>query len=134
MVLPLLDAGCDVKTNDVDLNHQTDWHFDATDASAWPWRVWPWVITNPPFNQAFDILKVSLEAGNCVAFLLRLSFLEPTFERGMFLAENPPNKILVLPRISFTGDGKTDSVTCAWLIWDQSDESWVRVVPKEEKE
>jgi hypothetical protein len=51
--------------------------------------------------------------------LLRLSFLEPTRERGPWLAANPPDLVIVLPRISFTGDGKTDSVTCAWMIWDK---------------
>jgi hypothetical protein len=38
--------------------------------------------------------------------------------------------MLILPRISFTGDGKTDSVTVAWVIWDKSGESWIKVVPK----
>jgi hypothetical protein len=38
-----------------------------------------------------------------------------------WLAEHPPTKLIVLPRISFTGDGKTDSVTCAWYVWERGE-------------
>ena len=77
------------------------------------------VVTNPPFNCAINILKAAYESPDVefVAMLLRLSFLEGTFERGPFLNKYPPKKLMILPRISFTGDGNTDSVTCAWMIW-----------------
>ena len=78
-----------------------------------------WVVTNPPFNQAFEILRMAYEHSKVgVALLLRLSFLEPTFERGEWLANHPPNTLIVLPRYSFTEDGNTDSVTCAWMVWE----------------
>jgi len=78
------------------------------------------VITNPPFNCALPIVQQGVEKAKwAAAFLLRLSFLEPTFDRGGWLRDNPPTRIIVLPRISFTEDGKTDSVTCAWMIWDK---------------
>jgi hypothetical protein len=76
-------------------------------------------ISNPPFNCAFQIIQNAVKYCNKTAMLLRLSFLEPTRERGPWLAANPPDLVIVLPRISFTGDGKTDSVTCAWMIWDK---------------
>jgi hypothetical protein len=64
--------------------------------------------------------------------LLRLSYLEPCNNRAEFLSVNPPS-LIVLPRISFTGDGKTDNVTCAWFVWDFSaQERQVRVVTKAE--
>lgn len=93
------------------------------------------VVTNPPFNQAFDILKNLKPQVGAVALLLRLTFLEPTKERGEWLAKNPPQKVIVLPRYSFTGDGKTDSVTCAWMIWDRHfpDPEGVVIVPKKER-
>lgn len=92
-------------------------------------------VTNPPFNQAFDILKNLHPQVPVIALLLRLTFLEPTKDRGPWLAKYPPNKLIVLPRYSFTGDGKTDSVTCAWMIWDKylSGENAVVIVPKKEK-
>lgn len=90
------------------------------------------VVTNPPFNQAFDILKNLNHQVGAVALLLRLTFLEPTKERGEWLSKNPPQKVIVLPRYSFTGDGKTDSVTCAWMIWDRffPDPAGVVIVPR----
>ena len=39
--------------------------------------------------------------------------------RGAWLAAYPPTTLIVLPRISFTGDGNTDSATCAWFVWDR---------------
>jgi hypothetical protein len=46
-----------------------------------------------------------------------MSYLEPVENRGVWLNEHPPTTLIVLPRISFTGDGKTDNVTCAWMVW-----------------
>ena len=59
-------------------------------------------VTNPPFNQAFDILKNLHPQVPVIALLLRLTFLEPTKDRGPWLAKYPPNKLIVLPRYSFT--------------------------------
>jgi predicted RNA methylase len=85
-----------------------------------------WVITNPPFTiridgelkKASDFVKRALSiASKGVAFLVRSSFLEPCNDRKRLLKECPPSDILVLPRISFTQDGKTDSANYHWLIW-----------------
>lgn len=91
-----------------------------------------WVITNPPFNKAFEILSSSYwKVSRGVALLLRRSFLEPTFERQDFLVAHPPTKQLTLPRMSFTDDGKMDSVTCDWYIWQKYESPQViRVIPK----
>lgn len=78
------------------------------------------VITNPPFSSAFEIISLAVQNTKAVAALLRLFFLEPTQKRGPWLEKNPPDLVIVLPRISFTGDGKTDSVTCAWMVWDKN--------------
>jgi hypothetical protein len=80
-----------------------------------------WAITNPPFNVAAQIVPLAYEFASVgIAMLLRLSFLEPVEDRGAWLNEHPPTGMIVLPRISFTGDGKTDSVTCAWMVWEKS--------------
>lgn len=93
-----------------------------------------WTITNPPFSSAYRILCNALAYSNTgVAFLLRLSFLEPTIERESLLVRQPPNKLLVLPRFSFSRDGKTDSVTTAWMIWDKSKESYIKIIPRKYK-
>lgn len=77
-----------------------------------------WVVTNPPFSHALEFAQHGLNHAKWgMALLLRLSFLEPTYKRQEWLHQNPPYHMIVLPRISFTGDGKTDLVTCAWMIW-----------------
>ena len=110
-----------VLTNDIDTKVFADTHLDASQELLWSClhktTHIDWVITNPPFSKAREILEHSLKYADNVALLLRLSFLEPTFERQDLLASNPPDAMIILPRHSFTGDGKSDSVTCAWMVW-----------------
>lgn len=108
-----------VWTNDVDENREATYHLNA--AAPASWHVFPrvpWVVTNPPFNKAAMVLALALQhAERGVAFLLRLSFLEPVKARADFLKRHRPDWLVVLPRYSFTGDGRTDSVTCGWMVW-----------------
>ena len=48
-----------------------------------------------------------------------LSNLEPCANRGHWLEQHQDRmSILFLPkRVSFTGDGQTDSVATAWFLW-----------------
>ncbi len=125
-------------TNDIDEQRQAGHHFDAADQACWIKMARPeWVVTNPPFNKAHLVLANALgHAVEGVAMLLRLSFLEPTEARARLLVECPPRRLIVLPRISFTGDGKTDSVTCAWMVWDHDDmiEPGIEIVPVSERD
>lgn len=110
--------------NDIDPGwNDLDFNCDVADPRTWDVlhvRRFDWVITNPPFNQAAQIVPLAYEhSGFGIAMLLRLSYLEPVRDRGEWLNAHPPSKLIVLPRISFTGNGKTDSVTCAWMIWDK---------------
>jgi len=91
-----------------------------------------WICTNPPFSEAMGILRQAWEHARCgVIFQLRLSFLEPTFERQEFLEKFPPDRLLVLPRYSFTENGKTDSVTTAWMMWHKYPvQPFIKVIPK----
>lgn len=119
----LQGEGLKVVTNDIDPSRGAHLSLDAARAESW--AAFPrtaWVVTNPPFAQAMEIVKLAREFTRRqtlggVAVLLRLSFLEPTDARGEWLSSYPPDALLVLPRISFTGDGRTDSVTCAWMVW-----------------
>jgi hypothetical protein len=118
-----------VFTNDIDKALDVDFHFDASRDGVWQ-SAWEWAITNPPWamprnapplpvlmvQHAVDAL-LSDPTRIGAAFLLRVTFLEATENRGHWLQENPPAKIIVQPRYSFTGDGKSDSATCAWMIW-----------------
>lgn len=125
-----------------DMSQQVSWavlrqrdHVGAPCGVIWSHSV----VMNPPFKYAMPFVQYAIQAYGrtitydeghkkvtvygSVAALLRLSFLEPTRERGPWLTKNPPDLVIVLPRISFTGDGKTDSVTCAWMIWDKTIEN-----------
>lgn len=119
---PLSRVG-DVWTNDIDHVMDTDWNRDATESEFWQLDAsagFDWVISNPPFNCCTPIIVGAFQvARKGVAMLLRLSYLEPCNDRAEFLSSHAPS-LIVLPRISFTGDGKTDNVTCAWFVWDFS--------------
>lgn len=113
-----------VITSDIDPDMPCNFYADARSAKfddCSPSYVAPGNLaigTNPPFLVAFPILKNLYSHNTPLALLLRMSFMEPTEERGDWLASHPPDGLIVLPRISFTGDGKTDSVTCAWHCWN----------------
>jgi uncharacterized UPF0146 family protein len=125
MARVLVAHGCQVITNDIDPQHPTDTHEDATDPFAPMWNPYvqpDWVVANPPFTVAHDILPLAYSAAKIgVAFLLRLSYLEPCANRGAWLDAHASNMtdliIFGQPRPSFTGDGRTDNVTTAWMVW-----------------
>lgn len=101
-----------------------DFLLDATKRDSWTafrrFSSFDLVITNPPFEVAFDIVQHAVEfAGRGVALLLRLTFLEPTDQRGPWLHEHPPERLIVMPRHDFRGNGSTDSVTSAWMVWSK---------------
>lgn len=112
-----------VTTNDIDPQWSTDFTGDAGNPGAAVWkRPYDWVVTNPPFSVAPSILRIAYEcAGVGVAFLLRLSFAEPSGNRGEWLGAHADNLVGVYafgqPRPSYTPDGGTDSVTSAWFVW-----------------
>lgn len=142
-VLAGVPAVTSVWANDIDIAYAeiVDFLSDASQPDAMVWdypiakdgaRPFDWVVTNPPFNQAMAILRQSWEqAAVGVAFLLRLSFLEPVGERsdnrGEWLAAHEDQMVAIIPlgqpRPSFTGDGKTDTATTAWFVW-RKDWSW----------
>lgn len=122
-------------TNDLDRKRTADHHEDAAHFVFWrkleALGGIDWVVTNPPFLVAVEILKYAqAHARKGVAMLLRLSILEPCDDRGEWLQEHPPTRLMVLPRISFTGDGKTDSVTLGWCVWQQDAKGTIDVVAK----
>lgn len=119
-----------------------DFLLDATQRSSWTafrrFAPFDLVITNPPFDVGFDIAQHALEfAGRGVALLLRLTFLEPTELRGPWLQAHPPERLIVMPRHDFRGNGSTDSVTSAWMIWSKDQPLGPRgidIVTKDERD
>lgn len=122
------EGGCCLHTNDIDQRHPAESHYDAIDPAYW--QFWApedvdWVITNPPFDIAFELLvQAHLHAKIGVAFLLRKTFLEPTEDRGLWLHKHPPTHQIGLPRHKFRADADHgDSVSCDWMIW-RKDDNW----------
>jgi hypothetical protein len=120
-------------TNDLDPACPADAHDDARTNQAW--QVWPedkfdWTITNPPFSDELEILNWAVQCSHNVAFLARLSFLEPTLTRIQFWTAYPPTDVIVLPRYSFRqndqGKRQTDSVTCCWVVYRDGREPCLR--------
>lgn len=112
-----------VVTNDIDHKRKARNHQDARTPEAWIDHDYTpeWAITNPPFSDELAILEQAIEHVPNVAFLARISFLEPTEDRETFLEQHPPRRVIYLPRYSFrlndAGKKQTDNVTCAWLVW-----------------
>lgn len=81
------------------------------------------IITNPPFNMALDMIRKALEDvkdGGYVAMLLRLNFIGSK-GRKSFFDENMPKYLFIHhERISFTGDGKKDSIEYAHFVWQKN--------------
>ena len=99
---------------------------DATDPAAAIWQYRPeWVVTNPPFTAAPAILPLAYEAARVgVAFLLRLTYLEPVLNRAAWLDQQRRYLAHLLvfgqPRPGFRLDGGTDSATVAWFVWTKA--------------
>ena len=116
-----------VFTNDIDRRFDnTDFTSDAADPNAAVWQAesayYDWVVTNPPFKVAADILFNSWNSAHGgVAMLLRVTFIEPTKKRGDWLQDHADHLRCFMPvsqpRPSFTSDGRTDSATTAWFVW-----------------
>lgn len=125
-VLAALPSVREVVTNDIDRKRPATLHNDATKDFAWFSTEWDWVITNPPFSSELPILEHALDHSENVAFLARLSFLEPCEDREFLLGSRPPTQVIVLPRYSFRhndeGKPQTDNVTCCWMVWHRDKE------------
>lgn len=122
----LRGRGFKVLTNDLDKSIKAHRHVDASIQGSWDNLEVDWTITNPPFGKAANIVQLAYTNSRVgIAMLLRLSFLEPCKDRVDFLMQHPPTAIYVLPRISWTDDGRKDTVTAMWAVWDKRVQSQI---------
>lgn len=115
----LIDHGLGVITGDIDPAMDTDhvWNFPIAAKLGQVPEV-DFVISNPPFNLANECVDAALSVCPRVAMLLRMTWIEPCSDRRRIWTMTPPAFVHPLhPRPCFTGDGKTDSATCAWFVW-----------------
>ena len=139
-----------VATNDINPDVQADFHMDAVPFVEAA-RV-DWWVSNVPYFAAGDITKACLAtAQRGVAMLNRCTFLESAGPKHLcrkpkrgkpaipcsparclrngrkWIVKLPPTHILAVPRISFTGDGATDSAPAWWFVWLRgADGAWQR--------
>lgn len=82
------------------------------------------IITNPPFNIAEDIIKKALNDvmdGGFVVMLLRLNFFGGKRRLETFWSEVglPKYSFVHHRRMSFTPDGRTDSIEYQHAVWQK---------------
>lgn len=129
----VLDEIVHTVTNDI--VGDCDFSYDVTKRDSWAlladrMGTIDWVVTNPTFRFAPQIIPLAFECARVgIAMQLRLSYLEPCendktekqrmSRRGKWLSENKKylSNLIILPRISYTNDGRADNVTCAWFVW-----------------
>ncbi|MGE0450872.1 MAG: hypothetical protein AB7Q29_14965 [Vicinamibacterales bacterium] len=126
-IVRLLPSSLEILTNDIVAREPQilDFQLDARQRLSWLEFGWRGPIdvvgTNPTFEHAFDIARLGFERCERALILLnRITWLEPTEDRGDWLEEHPPTSTIVLPRWNFrTVDGKggSDSAPPAWFIW-----------------
>ncbi len=81
------------------------------------------IITNPPFSLAQEIIQKALQDvsnGGYVIMLLRLNFLGSVKRFPFWNQQLPVWCYVHHNRMSFTPDGKTDSIEYAHFIWQKN--------------
>jgi len=82
------------------------------------------IISNPPFSHAQEFIDKALEDvadDGYVVMLLRLNFLGSEKRRGWWKCEMPTYIFVHPHRMSFTPDGKTDSIEYAHFVWKKNE-------------
>lgn len=80
------------------------------------------IITNPPFLLGREIVEKALNDvvdGGFVIMLLRLNFFGSKKRKDMFDNQLPKYSFVHNRRISFTPDGKTDSIEYQHCVWQK---------------
>lgn len=80
------------------------------------------IITNPPFNIARNIIEKALndvQDDGFVIMLLRLNFFGSKVREDMWKKQMPKYSFVHNKRLSFTDNGKTDSIEYQHLVWQK---------------
>ena len=81
------------------------------------------IITNPPFSIALDVIKKALKDvsdDGFVVMLLRLNFFGGKLRKSFWDEFMPKYCFVHHRRMSFTDDGKTDSIEYAHFVWQKN--------------
>jgi hypothetical protein len=146
-ILAELPADVVIVTNDLVAREPMvpDFLLDATAPDSWTafarCRPIDLTLTNPPFDKTFGIVQHALKYSRVgVVILQRCTWIEPTDDRGPWLAQHPPSAQIVMPRWNFRsvdGKGGNDSAPPSWFIWNKQIElvkPGIHVVTKGERD
>lgn len=77
------------------------------------------IVTNPPFNQAYEFIKQGLRLSTkCLALFLPIRYLTGK-KRAKLYKKYPPTKIIVIPnKVDFLGFG-SPTMEFAWFVWEK---------------
>lgn len=118
LVLPEALPYAEVITSDIREDSPAVYQQDFLQPAAW--GALDMVISNPPFVLALEFIQQALDAvipGGWVVMLLRLNFLGSQ-KRKPFFDATPPYRVYVHhERMSFTPDGRADSVEYMHAVW-----------------
>ena len=130
-------TGLDVSSIDIRIDSHAEviGNFLEYTPSTFPWEPPELIISNPPFNLATEFVNKALELvapGGFVVFLLRLTFFGSQGRNEFFQKHMPRWHYIHSKRMSFTDDGKTDSVEYMHAIWQKGynpTSSEARIIP-----
>lgn len=111
------ELGADCTTIDIRENSLAD---VKADFLTCPLPEYDIVITNPPFNIAREIIERALEVvqdEGYVIMLLRLNFFGSKARKEFWDKQLPLYAYVHHRRMSFTDDGKTDSIEYMHAVW-----------------
>ena len=121
-------------TNDIDFTKEADHHYDAAGSRLYMEdiqmselvhireRYWDCCITNFPYNVQDAILPLVWDHVELLAFIPRLTWLEPTKTRAKFLQDNKKHcryQIVFNPRPRYDSKG-SDNVTSMFIVYDKN--------------
>lgn len=122
-------VGLQVWTNDIDLNQDADYHFDASCPQSW--EEVPdsdIIITNPPYGSKAAPIMINAygKTKRVLVLFVRLTFEEGAQDRIEFFKQYPPHYRFMFPRFAFrqgkNGNWTTDSSPVVGLVWDKTKE------------
>lgn len=100
----------------LDYNHHVGDFFQLPTFSVESGNRWDVAILNPPFRLTLEFIQRCLMLARVVVVMQRINYLG-TEDRNAWFRGNMPDLYVIPNRVSFTGNGKADSVENAWHVW-----------------
>ena len=120
IALNLINSGLHITTNDIREDSGADIKSDYLELDCKD--KFDVIITNPPFNISKDIIEKALQDvkdNGFVIMLLRLNYFGGKVRQDLWKTHMPKYCFVHNKRISFTDNGKTDSIEYCHMVWQK---------------